>query len=202
MNTRMFKAALRIADTRGPDGGLWSYSTSPEAAAGGKKLKNKKSYQLTPLLCGPLGCVTFPALSPAHIEAAMGVLFPVKRGLQRKGFDPAAASGLAKCTLLGARVRERTTGRRKVLDDQEIRGLGKLSSIEEMRGQLVGMLQSVGGGEVVRALESVAIGLGRTVEGWRKMKEEEAGGPKEEEAGGPKEEEAGGPKKEEAKPEA
>jgi len=179
VNTELLGVAMRIADTPAPGGKLWTHGTSLEAADGGKRLKRK--HHLASLLVGPLAVLTFPRLSPVHIAAAMDMLFPVRRGPAKKGFDPAATAGLQKCILLGARVQERPVGTGRALNDEGIRWLSGLKSVDEMRGEIVALLQSVGGGEVVRALESVAISLGRTVEGRRRLLEEEAGGPKEEE---------------------
>ncbi|KAF8437412.1 hypothetical protein BGX38DRAFT_1145167 [Terfezia claveryi] len=177
VDTGLLGVTMRIADRAAPGGKLWTHGTSPEAAKRGKKLKN--SYKLAPLLVGPLAVLTFPRLSPPHISAAMDMLFPVRRGPAKKGFDPAAASGLQKCILLGARVQERPVGTGKALNDEGIRWLSGLKTVDEMRGEIVSLLQTVGGGELVRVLESVAISLGRTVEGRRRILEEEAGGPKE-----------------------
>ena len=177
VNTELLGVAVRIADIPAPGGVLWSHGTSVEAAEMARKRKGK--HELGPLLAGPLGVLTFPALSPKHIAAAMDMLFPLKRGAAKKGFDPAATAGLQKCILLGARVQERPAGARRALDNEGIRWLSGLKTVDEMRGEIVGLLQSVGGGEVVRVLESMAISLGRTVEGRRRMLEEEAGGQKE-----------------------
>lgn len=178
VDTALLGVTMRIADRAAPGGKLWTHGTSPEAAARGKKLK--RNYKLAPLLVGPLAVLTFPRLSPPHISAAMDMMFPVKRGPAKKGFDPAATAGLQKCFLLGARVQERPVGMQRALDDGGIRWLSGLKTVEEMRGEIVSLLQTVGGGELVRALESVAISLGRTVEGRRMILEEEARGPKEE----------------------
>ncbi|KAF8425691.1 hypothetical protein EV426DRAFT_531522 [Tirmania nivea] len=173
VDTELLGVAIRVADKSAPGGGLWTHGTSLEAAKAAKRSKRK--HEMAPLLVGPLAVLTFPSLSPAHIAAAMDMMFPAKRGPAKKGFDVAATTGLQKCILLGARVRERPMGLGRAFDDEGIRWLSGLKTVEEMRGEIVALLQSVGGGEVVRALESVAISLGRTVEGRRRMLEEEGG---------------------------
>ncbi|KAI5801473.1 hypothetical protein DFH27DRAFT_467410, partial [Peziza echinospora] len=166
--------AVRVADSVSPDGTFWPHGTSVEASTVAKKSKRK--HPLTPLLSGPLAVVTFPVLSPKHILVVMDMMFPVKRAPAKKSFDPVATVGLNKLLFLGARVQERPLGMGTAMEDTGVRWLAGLNSVEEMRGEIVALLQTVGGGEIVRNLESVAIGLGRTVEGRRLMLEEEAGG--------------------------
>jgi len=178
VNTALFGVAMRIADIPAPGGKLWAHGTSPEAAEAGRKFKRR--HGLAPLFVGPLAVLTFPQLAPRYINAAMEMIFPAKKGPSKKGFDPAATAGLQKCILLGARVQERSVGKGRALDGEGIRWLSGLRTVDEMRGEIVALLQGVGGGELVRALESVAISLGRTVEGRRRMLEEEAGPPKQE----------------------
>ena len=170
--TNVLAVTMRIADKPPPGGGLWTHGTSVEATGGTEKSK----HQLVPLLSGPVALLTFPEIAPAHITAAMNLLFPATRTAPKKGFDPLATAGLAKLILLAARVQERPVGMPRLLDGGGIRMLGDLKSIDEMRGEMLAMLQSMGGGEIVRALESMGISLGRTVEARRRMLEEEAGG--------------------------
>ncbi|KAF8456072.1 hypothetical protein BDZ91DRAFT_745974 [Kalaharituber pfeilii] len=176
VDTALFGVAVRIADQPAPGDKLWAYGASREAYRATISLKKK--HPLAPLLIGPLALLTFPALSPPHITAALDLLFPVKKVAQKKGFDPLAMTALQKIILLGARVQERVIASPRVLDDAGIRYLCDLKSVDELRGEMVALLTSVGGGEIVRTLESVPINLGRTIEGRRKMLEEAGRGGK------------------------
>ena len=173
VHTAIFGVAVRIADKRSPEGDLWSHGTSVEAAQASRKIKTK--HKFTPLMVGPLGIVTFPTVSVPHVEAAVNMLFPAK--LQsKKGFDPAATAGLAKCILLGARVREKLLGQRKVMDNDDIKWLCGLRTVEELRAEIVALLQRIGGSELVTVLQGAAMSLGRTIEARRKMLEDPSGG--------------------------
>ena len=173
VHTAIFGVAVRIADKRSPEGDLWSHGTGVEAAEASRRVKTK--HKFTPLMVGPLGIVTFPILSVPHVEAAVNMLFPAKL-VTKKGSDPAATAGLAKCILLGARVREKLLGQRKVMDNDGIKWLCGLRSVDELRAEIVSLLQSIGGSELVAVLQGAAVSLGRTVEARRKMLEEPSAG--------------------------
>ncbi|MCJ1420893.1 hypothetical protein MMC32_007252 [Xylographa parallela] len=137
--------------------------------------RQRLAHALTPLLAGPLAILSFPAVSPAHLSAALSILAPQAPGFPaptRRAnpgyYDLAVQGGVQKLMLLGARVEGR------VLDGEGARWVGGMEGgLEGMRGRLVAMLQGVGMG-VTGVLEGVGRGLYVTVEGRRGMLEEEA----------------------------
>ncbi|KAK0509566.1 hypothetical protein JMJ35_007960 [Cladonia borealis] len=137
---------------------------------------HKKTHPLRPLLSGPLATLSFPTLSPPHIRTTLSILspkaptFPAPLRRTNPGYwDATTQGGLQKLLLLGARVEGR------VFDMERIRWVGGLEGMEGLRGELVGILGSVGMG-VTGALEGVGRGLWMTVEGRRGMLEEEEKG--------------------------
>ncbi|MCJ1384273.1 hypothetical protein MMC17_007389 [Xylographa soralifera] len=138
--------------------------------------RQRLAHALTPLLAGPLAILSFPAVSPAHLSAALSILAPQAPGFPaptRRAnpgyYDLAVQGGVQKLMLLGARVEGR------VLDGEGARWVGGMEGgLEGMRGRLVAMLQGVGMG-VTGVLDGVGRGLYVTVEGRRGMLEEEKG---------------------------
>ena len=132
---------------------------------------------------GPLAALSFPAVSPAHVRAALTVLapkapaFPAPRRKARPGYhEPAVQMGVAKLMLLGARVEGRA------LDGEGVRWVGGIEGgMDGLRARLVATLQGAGGG-VVQALEGAGRALWLVMEGRRGMLEEEEKGGKEGEA--------------------
>lgn len=195
MQTGIFASALKIVEFWDPkfDADA-SQSTDP---AGNPVLKasskfshglSKKAYEvanknkslrhgLEPLLSGPIALLTLPAVSPAHLKAAIQILAPSapdfpapKRKTSPGYFEPAVQAGLQKLMLLGARVEG------KVFDADGVKWVGGIEGgLDGLRAQLVHMLQGVGGG-VTSALEGVGRSLWFTVEGRRAMLEEEQNG--------------------------
>jgi len=163
----VFSTAMRVAEYYDPNGGK-QHGTSKEAY---EMTKRRKKHPLAPLLSGPVGIVTFPAVSPPHIKAVVDIMFPEGRAV--KGLDPLAASGLQKLVLLAARVDGHVAsgdlGNGRVLDDSMVRWVAALPGFEALRGQLVGMLQSVGGADLVRSLEAIPISAVRTIDAHRKV---------------------------------
>lgn len=178
----VFSAAMRVAEYYDPNGGK-QHGTSEEAY---EQTKKRVKHPLAPLFAGPVGVVVFPVFSPTHLKTVMDVMFPEGRAV--KGMDPAAVSGLQKLVLLAARVDGHVAtgklGGGRVLDGSMVRWASGLPGFERLRGQLVGMLQSVGGAELVRALEAIPLGVVRTVDAHRKVLsgELEGEGEKKEEA--------------------
>lgn len=173
----LFSSALRVAegfDKMHREVGL--AGTSKEAYESTLHLKGE--LPLSTLLTGPAGTLNFPTVSPTALKTVMDIMFPVKG--HKRGMDPLAVSGLQKLVLLGARVDGHVAGGRigegRVLDGEQLRYLAGLKSVEEMRGELAAILQSIGGGELVRSLGSVGLGMVRTVDARRKMMDEEANG--------------------------
>lgn len=195
VQTGIFASALKIVEFWDPkfDADA-SQSTDP---AGNPVLKasskfshglSKKAYEvanknkslrhgLEPLLSGPIALLTLPAVSPAHLKAAIQILAPSapdfpapKRKTSPGYFEPAVQAGLQKLMLLGARVEG------KVFDADGVKWVGGIEGgLDGLRAQLVHMLQGVGGG-VTSALEGVGRSLWFTVEGRRAMLEEEQNG--------------------------
>ncbi|TAQ88497.1 hypothetical protein B7494_g3191 [Chlorociboria aeruginascens] len=137
----------------------------------------RKSHALSPLLAGPLALLTFPTVSPQHLKAALSHLspsppaFPAPTRRANPGWhDPSVQSGLQKLFLLGARVEG------KVFDVEGTRWVAGIEGgLDGLRGQLVAMLQSIGG-SVTSTLESAGKSLYFTVEGRRTMLEDEEKG--------------------------
>ncbi|KAL1624406.1 hypothetical protein SLS56_007810 [Neofusicoccum ribis] len=140
----------------------------------------KKKHELEVLLSGPIACVTFPAVSPAHLRAALCVLAPLKPAFPaptRKAnpdyHEPAVQAGLQKLMLLGARVEGRA------FDQDGARWVGGIEGgLDGLRAQLVYMLQGVGG-QITTALEGASKSLYFTVES-RRLDMEEKENPKKE----------------------
>ncbi|MCJ1401884.1 hypothetical protein MMC11_005101 [Xylographa trunciseda] len=136
--------------------------------------RQRVAHALTPLLAGPLAILSFPAVSPAHLKAALSILAPQAPGFPaptRRAnpgyYDLAAQGGIQKLMLLGARVEGR------VLDGEGARWVGGMAGgLDGMRGRLVALLQGVGMG-VTGVLEGAGMGLYFTVEGRRAMMEKE-----------------------------
>lgn len=146
-------------------------------AASNRKLKT----ELDPLLSGPLAILTFPAVSPQHLKAALSIISPSsdfpapKRKANPDYYEPAVQAGLQKFLLLGARVEG------KVFDMEGTKWVGGIEGgIDGLRAQLVHLLQSVGG-SLTGALEGASKSLYFTMEGRRMDMEEKANPTKKEE---------------------
>ncbi|KAF4633811.1 hypothetical protein G7Y89_g4308 [Cudoniella acicularis] len=156
-----------------PDGSNLTHVLSKAAHAA----TSKKNHPLDPLLSGPLALLTFPAVSPQHLKAALSILSPVPgqfpaptRRANPGWHDLAVQTGLQKLLLLGARVEG------KVFDVERTKWVGSIEGgLEGLRGQLVAMLQGVGAG-VTNTLEIAGKSLYFTVEGRRIMLEDKAKG--------------------------
>ena len=132
--------------------------------------------QLSPLFTGPLAALVMPAVSPAHLAAALSILspspaFPAPTRKRTPGYhDPIVQNALGKLMLVGGRVEDR------VFDDEGVRWVGAIpGGLDGMRAQLVGMLEGVGMG-VTGALEAAPKSLWFALEG----RKEQLEGPKEE----------------------
>ncbi|KAF8542716.1 hypothetical protein BDD12DRAFT_823735 [Trichophaea hybrida] len=163
----VFSTAMRVAEFYDPNGGK-QHGTSKEAY---EMTKKRKKHPLAPLLSGPVGIVTFPTVSPPHLKAVVDIMFPEGRAM--KGLDPLAVVGLQKLVLLAARVDGHVAsgdlGSGRVLEESLVRWVAALPGFEALRGQLVGMLQSVGGADLVRSLEAIPISAVRTIDAHRKV---------------------------------
>ncbi len=153
-------------------------------------LPESSSYaQLAPLLVGPVALFTLPAVSPAHLAAALSILspsppaFPAPSRKKSPGYyDPIAQSGLQKLMLIGGRIED------KVFDIDGVKWVGGIEGgIDSLRAQVVHMLQSAGLG-LTSALEGAGKSLWLTLESRRSvLDEKQNGGKKEGEKEGEKE---------------
>lgn len=210
IRTRIFDVALKIVEFHDPskvaptmvsslsgkkvqvvynhDLSKAAYDASKNGTKGDEPLPESSAYgQISPLLIGPLALFTLPAVSPAHLAAALRTLspsppaFPPPSKKKNPGYhDPIAQSGLQKLMLVGGRIED------KVFDLEGVKWVGGIDGgLDGLRAQLVNMLQSAGLG-LTTALEGASKSLWLTMESRRSVLEEEQNGPKE----GEKKEEA------------
>ena len=195
IQTGIFSSALRVveyykpgqAPTPGSAEEHDGFTHVLSKAAHGVAANIKTKHGLQPLLAGPLVLLTFPAVSPQHLKAAISVLspsapqFPAPTRKANPGWhDPPVQAGIQKLMLLGARVEG------KVFDVERTKWVGSIEGgLDGLRGQLVAMLQGLGAG-LTNTLESAAKNLYFTVESRRTMLEDEEKGEAPKEA--PKEE--------------
>ncbi|KAH8177751.1 ribosomal protein YmL11 precursor, mitochondrial [Sarocladium implicatum] len=136
--------------------------------------------QIEPLLVGPIAALTLPAVSPAHVAAALSVLapvpgqFPAPTRKKNPGYhDPTCQNALAKLLLVGGRIEG------KVFDQSGVNWVGGIEGgLDGLRAQLVGILQGAGLG-VTNTLEGNSKNLWLALEGRKGQLEEEQGGKKE-----------------------
>lgn len=129
--------------------------------------------QLAPLMIGQMALLTFPAVSPQHLAAALSILspsspaFPAPTRKKNPGYhDLTTQSGLQKLLLVGGRVEG------KVFDSDGVRWVGGIEGgLDGLRAQLVAMLQSAGLG-LTTALEGASKSLWVTMESRRTVMEE------------------------------
>ncbi|KAM4066982.1 hypothetical protein HRG_000992 [Hirsutella rhossiliensis] len=189
LRTNMFDVALKIVEFYSPEtaGALASTPRTArgplvhdlsQAAYDAVRRTNtppESSYtQLEPLMVGPLAALMLPAVSPAHLAAALSVLAPVPGKFPpptRKkcpGYhDATCQNGLAKIVLVGGRIEGRA------FDQSGINWVGGIQGgLDGLRGQLVGILQGAGLG-LTTALEGGGRNIWLALEG-RKTQLEEA----------------------------
>jgi large subunit ribosomal protein L10 len=191
IQTGIFSTALKIVEFYKPkDPAMNSAADTPPYSSHGEELTHtlsraahdaianmKTAHELDPLLSGPLVLLTFPTVSPQYLKAALSILapsqpnFPAPKRRANPGWhDPAVQGGVQKLLLLGARVEG------KVFDVEGTKWVGGIEGgLEGLRGQLVAMLQSIGGG-ITSTLESAGKSLYFTMEGRRGMLEDEEKG--------------------------
>jgi large subunit ribosomal protein L10 len=144
-------------------------SQSAYEAVANKRLK----HGLEPLMSGPLMLLTLPAVSPAHLKAALSILssskeFPAPKRRTNPSFhEPAVQSGLQKLLLLGVRAEGR------IFDLEGARWIGGIEGgLTGLRAQLVAMLQGFGA-NLTNTLEAASKSLYFTLEGRRGMLDDE-----------------------------
>ncbi|KAK4251438.1 hypothetical protein C7999DRAFT_10898 [Corynascus novoguineensis] len=202
IRTRIFDVALKIVEFHDPskvapttvsaltgekvqvvynhDLSKAAFQAIKTATQGDKPLPEESAYaQISPLLAGPLAIFTLPAVSPAHLAAALSVLCPSPPTFpppSRKKFpgyyDAVAQSGLQKLMLIGGRIED------KVFDLEGVKWVGGIEGgLDGLRAQLVHMLQSAGLG-LTSTLEGASKSLWLTMESRRSVLEEEQNGGK------------------------
>lgn len=184
VRTSMFRQALKVIEFYDPTGteetAAYTHDLSMAAyeavkAAEAETIPADSMYaQLQPLLVGPLCLLTFPAVSPQHLAAALSILapsapaFPAPTRRKNPGYhDQVTQSGLQKLLLIGGRIEG------KAFDMDGVRWVGGIEGgVEGLRAQLVGLLQNAGLG-LTSALEGAGKSLWVTMESRRTMLEEE-----------------------------
>jgi large subunit ribosomal protein L10 len=203
IRTRIFDVALKIVEFHDPskvgpttvsaltgekvqvvynhDLSKAAFKAVKAATKGDAPLPESSAYaQISPLLVGPLAILTLPAVSPAHLAAALSILspsppaFPAPTKKKNPGYhDPIAQSGLQKLMLIGGRIED------KVFDLEGVKWVGGIEGgLDALRAQLVYLLQSAGLG-LTSALEGASKSLWLTLESRRSVLEEEQNGGKE-----------------------
>lgn len=144
-------------------------SEAAYTAAANKKLR----HGLEPLLSGPLMVLTLPAMSPAHLKAALTILSPSKefpapkRRTNPTFHEPAVQNGLQKLILLGARAEG------KAFDLEGTQWIGGIEGgLTGLRAQLVAILQGFGA-NLTNTLEAASKSLYFTLENRKGVLEEE-----------------------------
>ncbi|EQL03313.1 hypothetical protein G6O67_006378 [Ophiocordyceps sinensis] len=192
LRTNMFDVALKIVEFHSPEK-AGALASTPRTARGPlvhdlsqaaydavrrTSIPAESSYtQLEPLMVGPLAALVLPAVSPAHLAAALSVLapvpgkFPMPTRKRCPGYhDATCQNGLAKLVLVGGRIEGKT------FDQTGINWVGGIQGgLEGLRGQLVGILQGAGLG-VTTALEGGGRNIWLALEGRKSQLEEEAKG--------------------------
>lgn len=135
--------------------------------------------QIEPLMVGPIAALTLPAVSPAHVAAALSVLapvpgkFPAPTRKKNPGYhDPTCQNALAKLVLIGGRIEG------KVFDQSGVNWVGGIEGgLDGLRAQLVSILQGAGLG-ITNALEGNSRNLWLALEGRKGQLEEQQGSKK------------------------
>lgn len=193
IRTRIFDVALKIVEFFDPssvpavksgsnknrvynhDLSKAAYKAIKSAPEEPDKLADSPYGQLSPLMVGPLAALTFPAVSPAHLAAALRILapqapaFPAPSRKKSPGYyEPTVQHALQKLLLVGGRIEG------KVFDVDGVRWVGGIEGgLDSLRAQLVYLLQSAGLG-LTTALEGAGKSLWLTMESRRSVLEEES----------------------------
>jgi len=155
-----------------------AFSAVQEATSDGSNIPETSTYkQLNPLMVGPIAVLTFPALSPDHLAAALSILspsppaFPAPTRRKRPSYhEPIFQNGIQKLLLVAGRIEG------KVFDTDGVRWVGGIAGgLDTLRAQLVAMLQSAGIG-LTSTLEAAGKSLYFTMESRKTMLEDEGKG--------------------------
>ncbi|PTB73716.1 hypothetical protein M440DRAFT_1403908 [Trichoderma longibrachiatum ATCC 18648] len=192
LRTNMLNVALKLVEFYNPEVAAASKSTKRTtkgpivhdlSEAAYEQIKNveippNSAYaQIEPLMVGPLAGLIIPAVSPAHVAAALSVLAPVPGKFpaptRRKNpgyYDPTFQNGLAKLVLIGGRIEG------KVFDQAGVQWVGGIEGgLDGLRAQLVAILQGAGLG-ITSTLEGGSRSLWLALEGRKGQLEDEAKG--------------------------
>ncbi|KAI9158832.1 hypothetical protein HJFPF1_06831 [Paramyrothecium foliicola] len=190
LRTNMFKVALRITEFHNPEAAaaladtartthgplVHDLSEAAYEATRNKDVPQDSAFaQMEPLLIGPMAALVLPALSTAHLAAALSILspvpgkFPAPTRRKNPGYhDPTCQEGLAKLLLVGGRIEG------KIFDQAGVSWVGGIEGgLDGLRAQLVALLQGAGLG-VTNALEGGSRSLWLALEGRKAQLEEEA----------------------------
>ncbi|KZZ91353.1 hypothetical protein AAP_03523 [Ascosphaera apis ARSEF 7405] len=72
----IFESAARIVDYFHPENVTNALTHDLSETAAAKAYKKKGKHELTPLVLGPVSVLSFPAVSPEHLKAALRILAP------------------------------------------------------------------------------------------------------------------------------
>ncbi|KAI1071153.1 hypothetical protein LB507_009654 [Fusarium sp. FIESC RH6] len=192
VRTNMLRVALKLVEFYDPEAAAASDKTTRTARgplvhdlseAAYDAIKNAEvpedsNYaQIEPVMVGPLAALVLPAVSPAHVAAALSVLapvpgkFPAPSRKKNPGYhDATCQSGLAKLLLVGGRVEG------KIFDQSGINWVGGIEGgLDGLRAQLVALLQGAGLG-ITSTLEGGSRSLWLALEGRKGQLEDEAKG--------------------------
>lgn len=192
LRTNMLRVALKLVEFYDPQVAAASANTARTArgplihdlsAAAYEQINRMEvpedsSYaQVQPLMVGPVAALVLPAVSPAHVAAALSVLapvpgkFPAPSRKRNPGYhDPVCQNGLAKLLLIGGRVED------KIFDKSGVNWVGSIEGgMDGLRAQLVAMLQGAGLG-ITNALEGGSRSLWLALEGRKGQLEDETEG--------------------------
>ena len=193
VRTGIFKVALRIVEFFDASAAaaapgqpkVYTHDLSEAAYAATSKrvlqsmeIPETSTYrQLSPLLVGPLAILKFPAISPAHLSAALSVLapsppeFPAPPRRTSPGYyEPTFQNAVKKLLLVGGRIEG------DVFDVDGVKWVGGIDGgLDGLRAQLVALLQSAGMG-LTSTLEGASKNLWLTVESRRSVLEEQEKG--------------------------
>ncbi|PNY24780.1 Uncharacterized protein TCAP_05280, partial [Tolypocladium capitatum] len=190
LRTTMLDVALKIVEFYKPEAAAEALASTPRTARGplvhdlsdaaynairGADIPPDSAYaQIQPLMVGPLAALVLPAVSPAHLAAALSVLspvpgkFPAPTRKKNPGYhDATCQNGLAKLLLVGGRIEG------KIFDQAGVGWVGGIEGgMDGLRAQLVGILQGAGRG-ITTALEGGSRNLWLALEGRKGQLEEE-----------------------------
>lgn len=153
-------------------------ATTKSMSSGDAAIPETSTYaQIAPLLVGPVAVLKFPAVSPAHLAAALSILsptpgqFPAPTRKKNPGYyEPIFQNALHKLLLVGGRIEG------KVFDVGGVKWVGGIEGgLDGLRAQLVGMLQNAGMG-LTSVLEGAGKSLWLTMESRKGMLEEQEKG--------------------------